>query len=414
MSTKPTNLKQTPIPVVPRTMKIVNPDGTVTRSGQLLLQQLQPQSAIQGTHANRPDPTSASVPDGALYGETDRGVLYFNVGGEWHYAAGTMWGTISPDQRPTDLGANDAGFEFRSIDTNPLLGGHDWIWTGSAWIEITPVRYGGHGTRLSQPLADIWNGMIWVETDRSEVIYQNQSGAWHYCAGTMYGTISPDTRPTDLATNDSGFQFRTTDSPPRQFLWSGTAWVEVTAIVRYGTHAGRPAVTAVADGFMYVEWDRGGVIYQAEAGVWQYLAGTMWGTLSPDQRPTDLGAHDAGFDFRGTDQQRQFIWSGGMWVDVTPKPVTVQASPSRVFGTVYQNTNVTPLFVSVTSSTSNGAQVLCYTDAGNPPGTGVGGFFNNGTANLWQSAFFIVLPNNYYQAKVTAGAASVLLWTEWH
>lgn len=36
-----TNLKRTPIPVVPMTMKIVNPDGTPTRSGQLLLEQLQ-------------------------------------------------------------------------------------------------------------------------------------------------------------------------------------------------------------------------------------------------------------------------------------------------------------------------------------------------------------------------------------
>jgi len=35
------NLKQQPIPVVPRTMRIVNGDGTVTRSGQLLLEQLQ-------------------------------------------------------------------------------------------------------------------------------------------------------------------------------------------------------------------------------------------------------------------------------------------------------------------------------------------------------------------------------------
>ena len=35
------NLKATPIPVVPRNLKIVNPDGTVTRSGQLLLEQLQ-------------------------------------------------------------------------------------------------------------------------------------------------------------------------------------------------------------------------------------------------------------------------------------------------------------------------------------------------------------------------------------
>jgi|SRR5215471_19988705 len=35
------NLKQQPIPVVPRPMVIVNADGTVSRSGQLLLEQLQ-------------------------------------------------------------------------------------------------------------------------------------------------------------------------------------------------------------------------------------------------------------------------------------------------------------------------------------------------------------------------------------
>lgn len=222
------NPKQTPIPRVPRTMKIVNPDGTVTRSGQLLLEQVQAPSATQGTHADRPDP--ASVPDGALYVESNRsGVIYYNLGGEWHYAAGTMWGTISPDQRPTDLGTNDAGFEFRSIDTNPLLGGHDWMWSGGEWIEVTPIRYGGHGTRLSQPLPDTWNGMIWVETDRSEVIYQNQSGTWHFLAGTMWGTISPDNRPTDLGANDAGFTYRGTDQA-RSFVWSGTAWVETTGV----------------------------------------------------------------------------------------------------------------------------------------------------------------------------------------
>lgn len=46
------NLKQTPIPVVSRQMPLVNPDGTVTRSGQLLLEQLQPvgpQTAIGAT-----------------------------------------------------------------------------------------------------------------------------------------------------------------------------------------------------------------------------------------------------------------------------------------------------------------------------------------------------------------------------
>ena len=217
------NLKQTPIPVVSRTMPIVNADGTVTRSGQLLLEQLQASTTIEGTHANRPDPST--VPDGSIYVEFDRGVLYCNENGVWQYIAGTMYALLNPDQRPTDLGPNDAGFEFRSIDSDP-------------------------------------------------------------------------------------------NYAPRQFLWSQTEWVETTMVL-YGTHAARPpADEQTPPRTIYVESDRG-AIYQHQAAVWQYLAGTMWGTLVPDQRPTDLGTHDAGFDFRGTDQQREFIWSQTAWVETT-------------------------------------------------------------------------------------------------
>ena len=45
----------------------------------------------------------------------------------------------------------------------------------------------------------------------------------------------------------------------------------------------------------------------------------MWGTLVPDQRPTDLGVHDAGFDFRTTvAPPREFVWNQTAWVEVTP------------------------------------------------------------------------------------------------
>ena len=109
------------------------------------------------TYGNSGDRLDASLaPDGAIYIEEDRsGVIYQNQGGEWHYVAGTMYGTISPDERSANLGANDAGFEFRSIDTNPLLGGHYWIWSGSAWIETTPNRYNGHAVRLAIDAAEV-------------------------------------------------------------------------------------------------------------------------------------------------------------------------------------------------------------------------------------------------------------------
>ena len=70
-------------------------------------------------------------------------------------------------------------------------------------------------------------------------------------------------------------------------------------MVLYGTHAARPpADEKTPPRTIYVENDRG-AIYQHQAGFWQYLAGTMWGTLSPRSKADRLGHHDAGFDFRG-------------------------------------------------------------------------------------------------------------------
>ena len=205
-------------------MPIVNPDGTVTRSGQLLLEQLQPSTTIEGTHADRPDPST--VPDGSIYIEFDRGVLYVNENGTWQYIAGTMYALLNPDQRPTDLGLNDAGFEFRSIDTDPDYAPRQFLWSQSEWIETTMVLYGTHAAR---PPADEVTPprTIYVEDDRG-ALYQHQAGFWQYVAGTMWGTFSPDQRPTDLGTHDAGFTFRTTDSPPREFVWSQTAWIETT------------------------------------------------------------------------------------------------------------------------------------------------------------------------------------------
>ena len=176
-----------------------------------------------GAHADRGDP--ANMPDGALYVETDRGVIYANEGGVWQYVAGTMWDTLSPNNRPTDLDAHDAGFDFRTTE-QPA---REFIWSQTEWIEATPVRYGTHAQRLSVVVAEVIDQMLWVETDRG-AIYQLQNGTtWQYLAGVMWGTLVPDQRPTDLGTHDAGFDFRTTDAPPREFIWSQTAWIETGA-----------------------------------------------------------------------------------------------------------------------------------------------------------------------------------------
>ena len=95
-------------------------------------------------------------------------------------------------------------------------------------------------------------------------------------------------------------------------------------MVAAGTHGDRPGPGDVPEGALYYENDRG-VLYAATLGVWQYVAGTMWGTLSPDERPTDLGTHDAGFTFRtSVAPPREFIWSQTAWVEVTPESNTLQ------------------------------------------------------------------------------------------
>ena len=153
------------------------------------------QMVSYGAGDARPD--AGGMPDGALYFEIDPGyVIYQNIQGSWHYVAGTMWGTLAPDQRPTDLGPNDAGFTFRTTDTSPAYSGRTFVWSGSVWVETTPAAFGTHAARLAS--VNSVNGELFIETDRGEVIYQNQGGTWHFLAGTMWGTISPDQRPTDL------------------------------------------------------------------------------------------------------------------------------------------------------------------------------------------------------------------------
>ena len=205
-------------------MPIVNPDGTVTRSGQLLLEQLQAPGTTYGSHADRPDP--GSVADGTVYIEFERGSVYQNQDGVWQYITGTMWATLSPDLRPTDLGTHDGGFDFRTTD-QPA---REFIWSQTEWIEATPVRYGTHAQRLAVVVAQVIEQMLWVETDRGAIYQLQNATTWQYLAGTMWGTMVPDQRPTDLGTHDAGFDFRSTDAPPREFIWSQTAWVETTSI----------------------------------------------------------------------------------------------------------------------------------------------------------------------------------------
>ena len=88
------------------------------------------QAFITDTHANRI--TASAYSAGSFYYETDRNALYIcQLSGStqtWQWCAGTMRGTLSPDLKPGDLGAADAGFRFYATDYF-----HLYRWTGAAW-----------------------------------------------------------------------------------------------------------------------------------------------------------------------------------------------------------------------------------------------------------------------------------------
>lgn len=195
-------------------------------------------------------------------------------------------------------------------------------------------------------------GALYYETDRT-VTYQMRligppdalEAVWLYHSGTMEDTLA--NRPTDLGTADAGFQFAAIDTG-QSYVWDGTAWVDVTLYpsAMYGTHTERLAqpLDMMTDGALWVETDRGNAVYQLQAGLWWYLAGTMFGTLVPDQRPADLGVRDAGFDFRtSVPPARQFMWSQTEWVEVPAEsnafnlanasaPLTLTTAPQDIPG----------------------------------------------------------------------------------
>ena len=89
------------------------------------------------------------------------------------------------------------------------------------------IRYGTHAERLAATPDPI--GGLWIETDRSNVVYQARdvagTAAWVYVTGTMAGSLSQ--LPSGLGANDIYFSFATSDTY-EVYRWSGAAWVNQT------------------------------------------------------------------------------------------------------------------------------------------------------------------------------------------
>ena len=90
--------------------------------------------------------------------------------------------------------------------------------TADAAAKIVGARTGTHAKRIGSSIPE--DGTIFVESDRGNVAYQVQTGAWWFAFGEMYGLLAE--RPTDLGANDVGFIYRASNG--LDYRWSGSAW----------------------------------------------------------------------------------------------------------------------------------------------------------------------------------------------
>lgn len=127
-------------------------------------------SSFSGSHKNRLQQfLPEKLPIGTMYFETDRTLYYIVVSDPanpqkqiWRYVAGQMRGTLSPNQKPTDLNdEGDVGMLFFATDF-----AHLYRWNGTAWRYA--VEHGDPGSGFVQD---------WLVTP-------NDSGVWALCDGS--------------------------------------------------------------------------------------------------------------------------------------------------------------------------------------------------------------------------------------
>ena len=157
------------IPALPDTSKLAELLATPIRDqlqatgiAPLNLQSLLPSigtgTIIVDTHANRLAIYNLnSYPVGTLFYETDRTVIYVIINSSgtlvWLFVAGSgpMRGTLSPDTKPTDIGANDVNFRFYSTDY-----GNEYRWDGSVWLLTSFPGPGFVGSFRIAPTIGLW------------------------------------------------------------------------------------------------------------------------------------------------------------------------------------------------------------------------------------------------------------------
>ena len=88
--------------------------------------------------------------------------------------------------------------------------------------------------------------------------------------------------------------------------------------------------------------------------------------------------------------------------------------PTRVFGTIYQNTSGKIRFVTVNFGASAYGNVGVYCDANASPTNLIAYMAANPSAPaLWGFVSFLVAPSWYYKVTVLTGTLNLTAWHEW-
>jgi hypothetical protein len=92
---------------------------------------------------------------------------------------------------------------------------------------------------------------------------------------------------------------------------------------------------------------------------------------------------------------------------------TAYNSGTRVWGTVYHNTQITNMQVTVYADLTATAAVGCYSDSATTPTTLMTAMFAS-SVEVGESVTFNVLAGNYYKCTQLAGSAGFGAWVEWY
>jgi hypothetical protein len=176
--------------------------------------------ALQGSHSALTSHPAADYAVGTVFLQTDRFVVYevqvVSSANAWVYVLGSMTGTtISVDQRPTGLGANDTGFLFNSSDGLVV-----YRWSGSAWLLISGIAQGVDSAK-----------------------------------------------PATLGAGDAGFPYFSTDKSTL-YVWSGTAWGQVGS----GSGSSGWGSAAVTTTLTTTPASAGAVVSLTKSGTWLFVA----------------------------------------------------------------------------------------------------------------------------------------------